>query len=211
MSKMGARVTRMFRNFNLENRVFRELSKEKPQAAPRHEAALPPSAGGSEAVEAMNQKNAPLLSLLRSVYVESKDPEAAAAAAAAAAEVSKEVTGDDEAGRRPLRFSLPGEQYGLVELTDVPKGRVGELLFPSATCGVWRTEARRETEAGNVSGHAVRSRTSSATHDTECLLWRMLPCTSTLRRGGVLSADTRVCRLDQLLYFLPTSELPNCS
>ncbi|AWP19603.1 putative NADH dehydrogenase [Scophthalmus maximus] len=127
MSKMGARVTRMFRNFNLENRVFRELSKEKPQAAPRHEAALPPSAGGSEAVEAMNQKNAPLLSLLRSVYVESKDPEAAAAAAAA--EVSKEVTGDDEAGRRPLRFSLPGEQYGLVELTDVPKGK---LTIPEA-------------------------------------------------------------------------------
>lgn len=35
---MGARVARMFRNFNLENRVHREISKEKPIAAPRHAA-----------------------------------------------------------------------------------------------------------------------------------------------------------------------------
>lgn len=34
---MGARVARMTRNFNLENRAFREISKEKPRAAPRHE------------------------------------------------------------------------------------------------------------------------------------------------------------------------------
>jgi len=33
---MGSRVTRMIRNFNLENRAFREISKAKPQAAPRH-------------------------------------------------------------------------------------------------------------------------------------------------------------------------------
>lgn len=33
---MGARVGRMFRNFNLENRVHREIAKEKPRLAPRH-------------------------------------------------------------------------------------------------------------------------------------------------------------------------------
>ena len=38
---MGARVARMFRNFNLENRVHREISKEKPRAAPRHDTGLP--------------------------------------------------------------------------------------------------------------------------------------------------------------------------
>ncbi|XP_075940718.1 NADH dehydrogenase [ubiquinone] 1 alpha subcomplex assembly factor 4 [Anarhichas minor] len=119
MSNMGARVARMFRNFNLENRVHREISKEKPRAAPRYEANLPPSAGSSEAVEtadSISQKNDPLLTLLKSVYVESKDP--------AAAENSKDVTAGDEAERRPLRFSLPGEPYGLVELKDVPKGKL---------------------------------------------------------------------------------------
>lgn len=29
-----------------------------------------------------------------------------------------------EAERRPLRFSVPGDLYGLVELTDVPKGKL---------------------------------------------------------------------------------------
>ncbi|XP_045917471.1 NADH dehydrogenase [ubiquinone] 1 alpha subcomplex assembly factor 4 isoform X2 [Micropterus dolomieu] len=118
---MGARVTRMFRNFNLENRVHREISKEKPAVAPRHAGSVPPPAGSAEAAEiadSMNQKNAPLLALLRSVYVESKDP------AAAAAEASKEATAGTEAERRPLRFSLPGDPYGLVELTDVPKGKL---------------------------------------------------------------------------------------
>ncbi|XP_040920033.1 NADH dehydrogenase [ubiquinone] 1 alpha subcomplex assembly factor 4 [Toxotes jaculatrix] len=116
---MGARVVRMFRNFNLENRALREISKEKPRAAPRHAASHPPSAGSSEAAETvdpLNQKNDPLLKLLKSVYVESKDP--------AAAETSKEVIQSTNAERRPLRFSLPGEPYGLVELSDVPKGKL---------------------------------------------------------------------------------------
>ncbi|KAK5880570.1 hypothetical protein CesoFtcFv8_023583 [Champsocephalus esox] len=116
---MGARVARMFRNFNLENRVHREISKEKPRAAPRHKADLSRSSGGSESAETaelVSQKNAPLLGLLRSVYVESKDP--------AAAEASQEVGVETEGARRPLRFSLPGGHYGLVELSDVPRGKL---------------------------------------------------------------------------------------
>ncbi|XP_026174269.1 NADH dehydrogenase [ubiquinone] 1 alpha subcomplex assembly factor 4 isoform X2 [Mastacembelus armatus] len=112
---MGARVARMFRNFNLENRVHREISKDKPRAAPRHAAKLPPSAGSSEA-DSVTQKSAPLLDLLKSVYVESSDP--------AAAEMTKEVPAAKEEERRPTRFSLPGDAYGLVELTDVPKGKL---------------------------------------------------------------------------------------
>ncbi|XP_039982128.1 NADH dehydrogenase [ubiquinone] 1 alpha subcomplex assembly factor 4 [Xiphias gladius] len=123
---MGARVARMFRNVNLENRVFREISKEKPQAAPRHAANLPASTGGSEAeaaVDSVSKKNDPLLRLLKSVYVESKDP--APAPASAPAEASKEVTqGKEEDERRPLKFSLPGDPFGHVELTDVPKGKL---------------------------------------------------------------------------------------
>ncbi|XP_032398370.1 NADH dehydrogenase [ubiquinone] 1 alpha subcomplex assembly factor 4 [Etheostoma spectabile] len=118
MPNMGARVARMFRNFNLENRVHREISKEKPRVAPRHGTTLPPSAASSHAVETaetVNQRNDPLLTLLRAVYVESTDP---------AAEAPKEAVADQAAERRPLRFSLPGDLYGLVELTDVPKGKL---------------------------------------------------------------------------------------
>ncbi|XP_067338962.1 NADH dehydrogenase [ubiquinone] 1 alpha subcomplex assembly factor 4 isoform X2 [Channa argus] len=115
---MGARVARMFRNFNLENRVLREISKEKPRVAPRHAVNLP-RADGSSGAEPVNQKNDPLLALLKSVYVESTDP-----AAAQVRETSKELTVGSRAGRRPLRFSLPGDPFGLVELTDVPKGKL---------------------------------------------------------------------------------------
>lgn len=34
--EMGARVSRAFRNFNLENRAEREISKMKPSTAPKH-------------------------------------------------------------------------------------------------------------------------------------------------------------------------------
>ncbi|XP_023152733.1 NADH dehydrogenase [ubiquinone] 1 alpha subcomplex assembly factor 4 isoform X1 [Amphiprion ocellaris] len=127
---MGARVGRMFRNFNLENRVHRELAKEKPRMAPRHPANLPPTAANPEGerpgaplagyttADAVNQKNDPLLAALRSVYVESTDP------VAAAAEDSKSVTTGKETGRRPLKFSFPGDMFGVVELTDVPKGKL---------------------------------------------------------------------------------------
>ncbi|KAJ0061027.1 hypothetical protein NL108_004748, partial [Boleophthalmus pectinirostris] len=75
---MGARVARMFRNFNLENRVHREISRDKPRAAPRHPdtaASVPGSSEGEEQSHSrLNEKNAPLLDHLRSLYVESTDP-----------------------------------------------------------------------------------------------------------------------------------------
>ncbi|XP_075872522.1 NADH dehydrogenase [ubiquinone] 1 alpha subcomplex assembly factor 4 [Nelusetta ayraudi] len=126
---MGARVGRMFRNFNLENRVHREIAKEKPRLAPRHAVTepqqQPPAAAatsGEAAVEeAVNRKDDPLLALLRSVYVDSTDP--------APAEATKQVTSVG-GERRPLKFHLPASVYGLAELTDVPVGKltIGEAL-----------------------------------------------------------------------------------
>ncbi|XP_047429858.1 NADH dehydrogenase [ubiquinone] 1 alpha subcomplex assembly factor 4 [Mugil cephalus] len=115
---MGARITRVFRNFNLENRVQREISKGKPNVAPRHAVQLPPTVSASEVEELVKQKNDPLLSHLRNVYVESTDP------VAAEAEPSKRVAVGKEVERRPLRFSVPASPLGLVDLTDVPKGKL---------------------------------------------------------------------------------------
>ncbi|KAM6915062.1 NADH dehydrogenase [ubiquinone] 1 alpha subcomplex assembly factor 4 [Xenentodon cancila] len=115
---MGAQVGRMIRNFNLENRAFREISKEKPSAAPRHSAEAPSPAVSSVVAESVKQKNEPLLGLLRSVYVESRDPEASAAEAPKEAAVSKDVE------RRALKYNFPGPMFGLTEFTDVPKGKL---------------------------------------------------------------------------------------
>uniref|UniRef100_A0A8C5F409 NADH dehydrogenase [ubiquinone] 1 alpha subcomplex assembly factor 4 n=1 Tax=Gadus morhua TaxID=8049 RepID=A0A8C5F409_GADMO len=107
MSNMGARVSRMFRNFNLENRVIREISKEKPLVAPRHKTpVLPPVTAGVS--EVIHGKNEPLVSLLKTVWVQSEDP----------------LPAEDLHRRRPLKFSLPGPGHGLADITDVPKGRL---------------------------------------------------------------------------------------
>lgn len=112
---MGARVARMFRNFNLENRVHREISRDKPRSAPKYPV---PSVSdtAAEAPVNMNEKSGPLLDHLRSLYVESTDPEQQPQSPR-----QEEVA---EAERRPLRYSVPGDQLGLVELTDLPKGKL---------------------------------------------------------------------------------------
>ncbi|KAG7460675.1 hypothetical protein MATL_G00201230 [Megalops atlanticus] len=118
---MGARVTRVFRNFNLENRAHREIGKAKPRAAPRHpmHKDIVKEIGESrEITEAIHQKNDPLLSLLKSVYVESKDPPAQQSAKQPEALTVKDIE------RRPLKFSHPGDPYGILEITDVPKGKL---------------------------------------------------------------------------------------
>ncbi|CAM4643427.1 NADH dehydrogenase [ubiquinone] 1 alpha subcomplex assembly factor 4 [Lepidochelys kempii] len=72
---MGARVTRVFRNFNLESRATREISKEKPTSAPRHPVARPgPLPDDPEIQEEIRRKDDKLLALLKEVYVDSIDP-----------------------------------------------------------------------------------------------------------------------------------------
>ncbi|NXM37972.1 NDUF4 factor, partial [Gymnorhina tibicen] len=72
---MGGRVTRVFRNFNVENRASREISKEKPTPAPRHPTArLDAMADSPDIKEEVFRKDDRFLSLLKDVYVESRDP-----------------------------------------------------------------------------------------------------------------------------------------
>ncbi|NXJ75797.1 NDUF4 factor, partial [Trogon melanurus] len=72
---MGGRLTRVFRTFNIESRARREISKEKPTAAPRHRTArLDELADHREIQEEIYRKDARLHTLLKDVYVESRDP-----------------------------------------------------------------------------------------------------------------------------------------
>ncbi|NXI36337.1 NDUF4 factor, partial [Galbula dea] len=72
---MGGRVTRVFRSFNVENRARREISKEKPRPAPRHPSSrLNDLAGRPEIQEEIYKKDDRLLTFLKDVYVESRDP-----------------------------------------------------------------------------------------------------------------------------------------
>ncbi|XP_061479374.1 NADH dehydrogenase [ubiquinone] 1 alpha subcomplex assembly factor 4 [Rhineura floridana] len=86
---MGARVTRVLTNFNLESRAHREISKAKTASAPRHPSATPAqdrefARTGRAALRdepdsdrfqnEIKKKDEHLLTLLKEVYVDSKDP-----------------------------------------------------------------------------------------------------------------------------------------
>ncbi|CAL8311672.1 unnamed protein product [Lota lota] len=159
---MGARVSRMFRNFNLENRVIREISKEKPHVAPRHKTEILPSVSSSDAAEvseAIHGKNDPLLSLLKTVYVQSKDPDPA--------EPSK-PTAEQEEERRPLKFSLPGQRHGLADITDVPKGKLS-LVEALKALNSHKLQPKTWT------AERLAQEYSLAAHDTKALLEFFIP------------------------------------
>uniref|UniRef100_A0A3B4CXL7 NADH dehydrogenase [ubiquinone] 1 alpha subcomplex assembly factor 4 n=1 Tax=Pygocentrus nattereri TaxID=42514 RepID=A0A3B4CXL7_PYGNA len=103
--RMGARAGRLLRRFNVESRAHKEISRSKPEPAPRHETYSP---GSTRPVvsEEIHSKDDPLLFRLKQVYVESKDP------------LKQKVE------RRPLRHSFPGDHLGIGEITDVPVGKV---------------------------------------------------------------------------------------
>lgn len=115
-AEMGARVSRAVRNFNLENRAEREISRTKPSMAPKH-----PSTRGllreqlsehPEIQEEVSRKDNKLLSLLKDVYVESKDP------------VSSLPVKDVEIRQERKEFRLPVGHHLDKNVMDIPKGKI---------------------------------------------------------------------------------------
>ncbi|XP_029800028.1 NADH dehydrogenase [ubiquinone] 1 alpha subcomplex assembly factor 4 [Suricata suricatta] len=114
---MGAAVFRAIRNFNLENRAEREISKMKPSPAPRHPSTKSllreqmihhPEIKGEVA-----RKDAKLLSLLKDVYVDSKDP------------VSSVQVKDAGTRQEPKEFRLvKGQDFNMMSSKNIPKGKI---------------------------------------------------------------------------------------
>ncbi|XP_041523689.1 NADH dehydrogenase [ubiquinone] 1 alpha subcomplex assembly factor 4 [Microtus oregoni] len=114
---MGARVSRAFRNFNLENRAEREISKMKPSTAPKHPSTRDllqeQLSQHPEIKEEVSRKDNKLLSLLKDVYVDSKDPV-----------TSLPVKDAGVRLQEPKEFRLPiGQQFDK-NVMDIPKGKV---------------------------------------------------------------------------------------
>ncbi|XP_045355034.1 NADH dehydrogenase [ubiquinone] 1 alpha subcomplex assembly factor 4 [Leopardus geoffroyi] len=114
---MGAAVSRAIRNFNLENRAEREISKMKPSPAPRHPSTKSllreQMSHHPEIKGEVSRKDDKLLSFLRDVYVDSKDPVS-----------SVKVT---DAGKRqePKEFRLvKGQDFNMMSIKNIPKGKI---------------------------------------------------------------------------------------
>lgn len=113
-NRLAAFISRPVRDFNIENRVDRVISAEKPKTAPRHpsDAKHEPKAADTSRVQ---EKREDLLERLRSVKVVSSDPDPQT-------QESAPPTSD-----RPLPQSraVPLEQkYGYFEPAVVPRGRL---------------------------------------------------------------------------------------
>ncbi|KAL7889133.1 hypothetical protein AOLI_G00041070 [Acnodon oligacanthus] len=107
---MGARAGRLLWRFNVESRAHKEISRSKPEPAPRHETVSP----GPVVSEEIHRKDDPLLFRLKQVYVESKDPVKQAAVVLELKKVE----------RRPLKHSFPQDHLGIGEIMDVPVGKI---------------------------------------------------------------------------------------
>ncbi|XP_006200332.2 NADH dehydrogenase [ubiquinone] 1 alpha subcomplex assembly factor 4 [Vicugna pacos] len=114
---MGAAVARAIRNFNLESRAERELSKMKPSPAPRHPSTKnllrEQMSSHPEIQREIARKDDKLLSLLKDVYVDSKDP------------VSSVQVRDAGTHQEPKEFRLPRDHHlGMMDVQNIPKGRI---------------------------------------------------------------------------------------
>ncbi|XP_036271015.1 NADH dehydrogenase [ubiquinone] 1 alpha subcomplex assembly factor 4 [Pipistrellus kuhlii] len=113
---MGAAVVRAIKNFNLENRAAREISKAKPSAAPRHPSTRSllreQMSGQADIKGEIVRKDDKLLSLLRDVYVNSRDP------------VSSAQDKDARTPTEPKEFRLPKGNHFDINIENIPKGKV---------------------------------------------------------------------------------------
>ncbi|XP_026978196.1 NADH dehydrogenase [ubiquinone] 1 alpha subcomplex assembly factor 4-like [Sagmatias obliquidens] len=114
---MGAAVTHAIRNFNLENRAQWKISKMKPFPAPRHPSTKnllrKHMSSHPEIKGEIARKNDKLLSLLKDVYVDSKDP------------VSSVQVKDAGKRQKPKEFSLPENHHpDMMNIKNIPKGKI---------------------------------------------------------------------------------------
>ncbi|XP_077567603.1 NADH dehydrogenase [ubiquinone] 1 alpha subcomplex assembly factor 4 [Stigmatopora nigra] len=120
---MGARVVRMFKNFNIESRIQREIAKEKPRSAPKHKlnAPNPTCHHAGEDITGADQRNNHLLLNLKSVYVESKDTEGGTVEPL---KDLKEVF-SEEGGKTPqMKLIVPGNSEAFSNLKHIPYGKL---------------------------------------------------------------------------------------
>ncbi|XP_043818589.1 NADH dehydrogenase [ubiquinone] 1 alpha subcomplex assembly factor 4 [Dromiciops gliroides] len=113
---MGARVTRALRNFNLDNRAEREISKAKPSAAPMHPTTKTliqeEIKRHPELEEIVKKKDDKLLTLLKEVYVDSKDP------------VPHVRVKDTSIPHSTELRLLKGNHFNLMSSENIPKGKI---------------------------------------------------------------------------------------
>ncbi|XP_048205892.1 NADH dehydrogenase [ubiquinone] 1 alpha subcomplex assembly factor 4-like [Perognathus longimembris pacificus] len=120
--EMGASVFRAIRNFKLENRVEQEISKRKPSTVPKHPSTkkllLEQMNHHPEMEGEVTKKDSKLLSLLKDVYVDSRDPVP-----------SLKVKVQPKPLPKELR--MPKDHHSEMNVTGIPKGKISIIEAPT--------------------------------------------------------------------------------
>ncbi|KAK5650669.1 hypothetical protein RI129_001698 [Pyrocoelia pectoralis] len=125
MGKVLSVVLRPLREYNLENRAHKVISKDKPTLAPKHKIDPQYQQFLDEYPKVDQSKNETLNKFLQDVYVTSQDP-------------MPQVSSESSSTKRslPLNREIPVEsEFGFREPTNVPYGRAtlkSALKFISA-------------------------------------------------------------------------------
>ncbi|XP_041629254.1 NADH dehydrogenase [ubiquinone] 1 alpha subcomplex assembly factor 4 isoform X1 [Vulpes vulpes] len=122
---MGAAAARALRNFNLENRAEREISRMKPSPAPRHPSTKSflreQMSQHPEIKEEIDRKDDKLLSLLRDVYVDSRDPASSLQVTCVLIQQVKDAATRQEP--KELRL-VKGHDFSMMNIKNIPKGKI---------------------------------------------------------------------------------------
>uniref|UniRef100_UPI0025412BF5 NADH dehydrogenase [ubiquinone] 1 alpha subcomplex assembly factor 4 n=1 Tax=Euleptes europaea TaxID=460621 RepID=UPI0025412BF5 len=108
---MGARVSRALNRFNLENRAHREVARAKPKPAPRHPAAA--QSDPDKFQEEIKKKDEHLHTLLKEIYVDSRDPPV----------IVKNSGGSLPSKTEERRLAKTG-RLGHLDVQSIPKGKI---------------------------------------------------------------------------------------
>ncbi|KAM4694123.1 NADH dehydrogenase [ubiquinone] 1 alpha subcomplex assembly factor 4 [Discoglossus pictus] len=118
---MGGQLTRVFRNFNLENRAHRLIAKEKLAAAPRHpvmkDTLQTATSDHPDIKDKIYKKDDVLLSRLKEVYVDSSDPPI---------EI-KEEWPSEQVERRLPKQTMRSNPFAALDVEHIPKGKISIL------------------------------------------------------------------------------------
>ncbi|XP_063606993.1 NADH dehydrogenase [ubiquinone] 1 alpha subcomplex assembly factor 4-like isoform X1 [Penaeus indicus] len=118
MSALGRRATKPIRDFNIESRAHREITKEKRPVAPRHESTrliIEESIRNQpeEVKKSLEQRDDILLNRLKQIYVTSEDPMP-----------TKEIPDNPERSLPSDRSYVADPEYGFYEPKAVPYGKI---------------------------------------------------------------------------------------
>ncbi|RUS78006.1 hypothetical protein EGW08_014223 [Elysia chlorotica] len=155
---MGQRITRPFRNFNVENRAAKVLERQQktPKAAPKHattvDAISHMQLDQAQISNDVENKNERLHEHLKQIYVDSKDSPIEIKSSRGALPLSRRAVGDPELGVMDVDSEVPKGRSSLKTLMElISRHQTDPSGYPATT--IAKDHSLDEAAVQNVLTH----------------------------------------------------------